>query len=75
MLDTQSVYLDDKQVWQVFGYAEVARILSDPATFSSDATAFSLPQPDLDLFLASVIRAVREHFHDSSPEDVQHGKR
>jgi cytochrome P450 len=50
MLDTPSVYLDDKQVWQMFGYAEVARILSDPATLSSDATAFSLPQPDLDLF-------------------------
>jgi cytochrome P450 len=49
MRDTQSVHLDDKQVWQVFGYADVARILSDPATFSSDTTAFNLSQPDLDL--------------------------
>ncbi|MGH4007612.1 MAG: cytochrome P450 [Pseudonocardiaceae bacterium] len=36
---------------QVFSYADVARILSDPATFSSDTTvAFDNPQPDLDLF-------------------------
>ncbi|MGH3803838.1 MAG: cytochrome P450, partial [Pseudonocardiaceae bacterium] len=39
MLDTQPVYLDDNQMWQVFGYADVARILSDPATFSSDTAA------------------------------------
>ncbi|MGH3886925.1 MAG: cytochrome P450 [Pseudonocardiaceae bacterium] len=51
MLDTQPVYLDDNQMWQVFGYADVARILSDPATFSSDtAAAFNMPQPDFDLF-------------------------
>ncbi|MGH3882820.1 MAG: cytochrome P450 [Pseudonocardiaceae bacterium] len=51
MLDTQPVYLDDNQLWQVFSYADVARILSDPATFSSDTTAaFNMPQPDLDLF-------------------------
>ncbi|HEY3894056.1 MAG TPA: cytochrome P450 [Pseudonocardiaceae bacterium] len=48
-LDTQPVAMDDNQAWQVFGYAEVARILSDPATFSSDTRAFSLPQADLDL--------------------------
>ena len=36
MLDTQPVHLDDNQLWQVFSYADVARILSDPATFSSD---------------------------------------
>lgn len=51
MLDTQPVHLDDNQLWQVFSYADVARILSDPATFSSDTTAaFNTPQPDLDLF-------------------------
>ncbi len=55
MLDTQPVHLDNKQVWQVFGYADVARILSDPATFSSDTIAFSLPQPDLDLALKGII--------------------
>ncbi|MGH3815537.1 MAG: hypothetical protein ACRDUV_24320, partial [Pseudonocardiaceae bacterium] len=50
MLDTQPVFLDDNQLWQVFSYADVARILSDPATFSSDTTAaFNMPQPDLDL--------------------------
>jgi cytochrome P450 len=49
MRDTQSVHLDDKLVWQVFGYADVARILSDPVKFSSDTTAFNLSQPDLDL--------------------------
>jgi cytochrome P450 len=55
MLDTQSVHLDDKQVWQAFGYTDVARILSDPATFSSDTTAFNLPQPDLDLVFKGVL--------------------
>ncbi|MGH3901601.1 MAG: cytochrome P450, partial [Pseudonocardiaceae bacterium] len=50
MLDTKPVFLDGNQLWQVFSYADVARILSDPATFSSDTTAFSPPQPDLDLF-------------------------
>lgn len=52
MLDTQPVHLDDGQikVWQVFRYADVVRILSDPATFSSDTTAFSPPNPDFDLF-------------------------
>lgn len=51
MLDTHPVYLDDNQLWQVFSYADVTRILSDPATFSSDTTVvFKSPQPDLDLF-------------------------
>lgn len=58
MLDTQSVYLDDKQVRQVFGYADVARILADPATFSSDITAFSPPQPDFDLILKNFMMAM-----------------
>ncbi|MGH3774708.1 MAG: cytochrome P450 [Pseudonocardiaceae bacterium] len=51
MLETQPVLLNDNQLWQVFSYADVARILSDPATFSYDTTAaFNMPQPDLDLF-------------------------
>jgi hypothetical protein len=50
MLNTQPVYLDDNQLWQVFSYADVGRILSDPATFSSDTTTFTPAQPDLDLF-------------------------
>jgi cytochrome P450 len=50
MLDTEPVHLDDNQLWQVFSYADVARILSDPATFSSNTTTFNPPQPDVDLF-------------------------
>jgi cytochrome P450 len=50
MLDTQPVHRDDNQLWQVFSYADVTRILSDPATFSSKTTLFNSPQPDLDLF-------------------------
>jgi cytochrome P450 len=50
MLDTRPVYLDDNQLWQVFSYADVTRILSDPVTFSSDTTPFTPAQPDLDLF-------------------------
>jgi cytochrome P450 len=51
MLNTQPVHRDDNQLWQVFSYTDVARILSDPATFSSDITSFYPPQPDLDLFV------------------------
>ncbi|MDQ3761330.1 MAG: cytochrome P450 [Actinomycetota bacterium] len=50
MLDTHPVHRDDNQLWQVFSYADVTRILSDPATFSSDTTAVSPSQPDFDLF-------------------------
>jgi len=50
MLDTQPVHVDDNQAWQVFNYADVTRILSDPVTYSSDTVrAFNPPQPDLDL--------------------------
>ncbi|MGH4000676.1 MAG: cytochrome P450, partial [Pseudonocardiaceae bacterium] len=53
MLDTQPVQpvvLDDNQLWQVFSYTDVSRILSDTVTFSSDTTALTPPQADLDLF-------------------------
>src|SRR6185437_2047106 len=33
---TQPVHVDDNQAWQVFNYADVTRILSDPVTYSSD---------------------------------------
>ncbi|MFD3543685.1 cytochrome P450 [Streptomyces sp. NPDC058662] len=50
-LDTQPVYRDEEQGWQVFGYADIARIMADTTTFSSDtAGAFNPPQPDLDFF-------------------------
>ena len=55
MLDTQPVYQDDNQVWHVFGYADVTRILSDPATFSSNTVAFNLPQPDVEVYFKDLI--------------------
>lgn len=58
MLDSQPVHLDENQIWQVFGYADVARILSDPATFSSDITAFQARHPDVDLFNRGNIVAI-----------------
>ncbi|MCX2971441.1 MULTISPECIES: cytochrome P450 [Streptomyces] len=49
-LDTEPVYRDENG-WQVFGHADIARILADTTTFSSDtARAFNPPQPDLDFF-------------------------
>ncbi|MER6189237.1 cytochrome P450 [Streptomyces cyaneofuscatus] len=50
-LDTTPVYRDEEKGWQVFGYDDIARILADTTTFSSDtARAFNPPQPDLDFF-------------------------
>jgi hypothetical protein len=43
MLGTQPVLLDNNQLWQVFSYADVSRILSDSVTFSSDLTSFVPP--------------------------------
>lgn len=58
MLETQPVFLDNNQLWQVFSYADVSRILSDPVTFSSDMTSFVPAQPDLDLFNKGSIVAI-----------------
>ncbi|WP_437650951.1 cytochrome P450 [Sorangium sp. So ce362] len=42
---------DEKQrTWQLFGHAEILRVLSDPATFSSDMSRFIPPQADFALF-------------------------
>ncbi|MBT2379140.1 cytochrome [Streptomyces sp. CB00316] len=50
-LDTTPVYRDEEKGWQVFGYDDIARILADTTTFSSDtARSFNPPQPDLDFF-------------------------
>lgn len=50
-LDEEPVYRDPEQGWQVFGYADISRILADTTTFSSDtARAFNPPHPDLDFF-------------------------
>jgi cytochrome P450 len=48
MLDTQPVHLNDKQQCHVFSYADVARVISDPSTFSSDFTPFSSSRPELE---------------------------
>jgi len=46
-----SVHYDaQQQLWQVFGYADVLRVLTDPAAFSSDFRAFLPSQPDFALF-------------------------
>lgn len=50
MRETQPVYRDGNDFWHVFRHADVLRILSDPATFSSDTTRFTPAQPDVDLF-------------------------
>ena len=46
-----SVHYDaQQQLWQVFGYADVLRVLTDPAAFSSDFRALLPSQPDFELF-------------------------
>jgi cytochrome P450 len=50
MRTTAPVYRDEHDLWHLFDYADVSRVLSDPATFSSDDRSFNPPQPDIDLF-------------------------
>jgi cytochrome P450 len=46
-----SIHHDEQQrVWQVFGYAEAERVLSDPSVFSSDFSEIMPHQRDFDLF-------------------------
>ena len=46
-----SVQHDERQrVWQVFGYADAERVLSDPSAFSSDFSEIMPHQRDFDLF-------------------------
>jgi cytochrome P450 len=45
-----SIHHEQQHIWQVFGYAEVERILSDPRAFSSDFSAIMPAQRDFDLF-------------------------
>lgn len=49
MHEHQSVY-QSEELWQVFGYAEVSQILSDPITFSSGSTGASPVDYDVDLY-------------------------
>jgi cytochrome P450 len=45
------VHFDDKQqCWQVLGHPETSAVLSDPARFSSDLSAFQPDQEDFALF-------------------------
>ncbi|XXX82475.1 cytochrome P450 [Sorangium sp. So ce134] len=49
--ESTPVLLDEKQgIWQLFCHADILRVLSDPATFSSDMSKFIPPQADFDLF-------------------------
>jgi cytochrome P450 len=51
MLDSQSVSRDGDHGVQVFGYADITRILADTTTFSSEtARLFNEPHPELDRF-------------------------
>ena len=50
MLEREPVHADEHHVWHVFDYADVTTVLSDHATYSSDARAFNPPQQDIDLF-------------------------
>jgi cytochrome P450 len=46
-----SIHHDEQQrVWQVFGYADAERVLSDPSAFSSDFSEIMPHQRDFDLF-------------------------
>src|SRR5262245_18005802 len=46
-----SIRHDEQQrIWQVFGYADAERVLSDPMAFSSDFSEIMPHQRDLDLF-------------------------
>ncbi|AUX44526.1 cytochrome P450 [Sorangium cellulosum] len=44
------VHDETQRVWQLFGHADILRVLSDPATFSSDMSRFIPPQADFELF-------------------------
>ena len=46
-----SIHHDERQrVWQVFGYADVERVLADPGAFSSSFSEIMPHQGDFDLF-------------------------
>lgn len=41
---------EQQKCWQIFGYGDIHRALSDPATFSSDLSKLIPPQADFELF-------------------------
>ncbi|CAM3802045.1 cytochrome P450 [Nocardiopsis rhodophaea] len=53
MHDQNPVHYDDEYGLQLFRHADISKVLTDPATYSSETVSlFNDPQPDLDLFLA-----------------------
>lgn len=50
MLETDPVHCDEQGAWHVFRHADVAAVLADPATFSSDTSSLMPDQEDLRLF-------------------------
>ncbi len=51
-------YNDAQQAWELYDHADVARVLSDPATFSSDFSGLAPSQEDFDLFIKGDITGV-----------------
>jgi cytochrome P450 len=51
-------YNEAQQAWELYDYADVARVLSDPATFSSDFSGLAPSQEDFDLFIKGDITGV-----------------
>ncbi|MBE3559978.1 MAG: cytochrome P450 [Ktedonobacteraceae bacterium] len=58
MRATQPVYYDEQtKVWNIFRYADIVRILSDPATFSSELSRI-LPSQEADILTKGNIGAI-----------------
>jgi cytochrome P450 len=51
-------YNEAQQSWEFYDYADVAHVLSDPATFSSDFSGLAPSQEDFDLFIKGDITGV-----------------
>jgi cytochrome P450 len=53
--ETEPVYFDEEvQKWRLLDYAAVARVLSDPATFSSDVAGLAPVQEDFEVMRAGM---------------------
>jgi cytochrome P450 len=51
MRESEPVSRDERYgAWHVFRYADIAQVLADPITFSSDLTGLLPPQPEIELF-------------------------
>ena len=57
--ETAPVYFDEQtQMWRLLDYATVARVLSDPATFSSDFSGLTPVQEDFEVFRTGMFVAM-----------------